>query len=122
MGLACRKCESVRETAIMNGLAGHIKFEHNDNIKFRGKLPDWVKLLEVFKVKADALSKAFLYNTTAYVANKHLHFHECIPEGKVLVLLFDADDGYTFADVRQYTPKRYKFYMKRRGERFQVRK
>jgi hypothetical protein len=105
----------------MNGLAGHIKFEYNDNIKFRGKLPDWVKLLEVFKIEADALSKAFWRSTTAYGGvDKHLHFHECIPEGKVLVLLFDADDGYTFADVRQYTPKKYKFYMKRRGERFLV--
>ena len=99
-----------------------IKFSHSTYTKF----PDYYeksKLLELFIMNRDDLSEDFVKYDTAWVyikphftpegrVEKSKIFNYPLPEGTLIILLLQANEGYgaLWTTIRRYTERKYKYY------------
>ena len=81
--------------------------------------PQYAILLEVFVVDTEKLHQRFIEYDTLYYENGRPKYYR-LPKGKVLVLLFQTDEDLLFTTIRRFTPKKYDYYMKNRGEMFKI--
>lgn len=99
-----------------------IKFSH-----YYDKMP-YVKkynvaiLLEVFKVKKEDLSEAFITYDTKYVNSLGNYSYYSLPSSDfLLVLLFKVKDhGALFTTIRSWTEKKENYYRQNRGQEFEI--
>lgn len=86
--------------------------------------PKEAVLLEVFKVNSKDLHLRFVEYDTIYFDDENNNWaYYKLPKGDVLVLLLkselnDAPDLWT--TIRRYTPQKYEYYKKSRGETFKI--
>ena len=98
-----------------------VRFSHHyEKLKFGFFTPDRFNaiLLEVFIVDTEKLHQRFIEYDTLYYENGKPKYYR-LPKGKALVLLFKSDD-FLFTTIRRFTPKKYDYYMKNRGEMFKI--
>ncbi|MDO8460547.1 MAG: hypothetical protein Q7S74_05535 [Nanoarchaeota archaeon] len=86
--------------------------------------PTQATLLEVFKVNSEELHSRFIEYDTIYFDKKEKNWNYYkLPKGEVLVLLLKSefDDSFDlWTTIRRFTPQKYKYYKKARGETFNI--
>jgi hypothetical protein len=88
--------------------------------------PTQATLLEVFKVNSEDLHKRFIEYDTIYFDKKinNLAYYK-LPKGEVLVLIlksqmFNDNNFDLWTTIRRFTPSKYEYYKKSRGETFNI--
>jgi len=78
--------------------------------------PDPSRLLEVLVANRATLHSAFVEYDTAIIGGGNY----ALPDGKVLVLLLQAEGGELWTTVRRWTPDKEQYYRGLRGTRLAV--
>ena len=97
-----------------------IKFSHvYDKLK-NGNLSPYKSgtLLEVVIVRKILLSKYFIEYDTSYSYNGQ-HENYQLPIGQLMLLIF-ISDGRAWTTLRSYNKSKYEYYLKKRGQPFNI--
>ncbi len=101
-----------------------IKFSHEYEKLFDdyGGITEYAFLLEVFPVNIEDLSNSFIkYDAGYFDENDNYKQYPLPKKGKYIVLLFVSTiNRHAFTTIRRYTPRKYEYYKKARGEMFKV--
>lgn len=100
----------------------YIRFARKTYEKFSGMTPPFrATLLQVFTIPTlEELSEAFIeYETTYIEHHEKIHFH-LKKNWSYLCLLFRAENGLVFTDLRPWGLERLKYYRDRMGQEFKV--
>jgi hypothetical protein len=83
-------------------------------------IPKQATLMEVFKTTTECLHPTFIEYDTIFLDEKTFNdAHYELPKGEILVLLFKTEK-FVFTTIRRYTPEKYNYYLKSRGEEFEI--
>ena len=91
-----------------------IKFSHHYHKM--PPAPDPSRLLEVLVANRATLHSAFVEYDTAIIGGGNY----ALPDGKVLVLLLQAEGGELWTTLRRWTPDKEQYYRGLRGTRLAV--
>ena len=96
-----------------------IKFSHKSYVKFP---PEYnpSTLLQLFVVNAADLSKEFISYDTHYISKNGAFKQFPLPNGTLIVLLLQSKDMQLWTTIRRYTAWKYKYYMGKIGETFEI--
>jgi len=72
-------------------------------------------LLQVLKVHYDDLSDLFIEYDTSYKDGNYP-----IPKTDLIFLLFQTREGKLFTTIRRFTDRKWEYYKKAEGEKFEV--
>jgi hypothetical protein len=87
-------------------------------------IPIMADLLEVFKMKSEDLNKEFIEYDTIYFNKKENKWNYYkLPTGEVIILLLKThflDEDMIWTTIRRFTPSKFEYYKKARGETFVI--
>jgi outer membrane lipoprotein-sorting protein len=93
---------------------------------YNGKPITKAVLLEVLRIKTEDLHNRFVeYDTSYFDEKEKTTAYYKLPKGEVLVLLLksyneNGDKEELWTTIRRYTPQKYEYYKKARGEDFKI--
>ena len=78
-----------------------------------------VKLISAIGIHSDDLSEAMITYDATYTKDNHVREYK-IPEGDLILLIFQIRPNCIFTTIRRFTPSKWRYYKGLEGEMFDV--